>query len=212
MIKFVVDDKTIEAQEGMSVLEACLENDIYIPHLCFMKGMEEPHASCRLCFVEIEGGRRPETACTTEVQDGMVIRTNTPAVRQLQRSALQLLLSVHDVDCAHCPANRRCALQDMARFLKVGLKPKKLEKILKEPAVEQIHPLLDYYPNRCVLCGRCIAACRATHGRPYLTFAKRGIQTVVASFVEKDTAELPCEDNPACVDVCPVSAIMRHES
>jgi len=131
MPKLWVDGKEIETKQGTTLLQACLDNDIYIPNLCFLESMEDPSASCRMCFVEIEGEKQPMTSCTVKVKDDMVVKTDTPAVRQLQRTALRLLLSVHHVDCKHCPANKKCELQRIAKFLKVGLKPKGLERYLK---------------------------------------------------------------------------------
>ena len=207
MIKILVDNKEIEVEEGINLLRACLDNDIYIPHLCYLDGMDSALASCRMCFVEIEGKDNPLTSCTVEVRDGMAVRTDTPSVRRLQRSGLQLLLSVHDVDCGHCPANKKCDLQRIARFLKVGLKPKHLEHLIKDRGVEEDHPFLDYYPNRCVLCGKCVHVCRTQHGRPFLTFAKRGFDTVISFYGEEDAKRLPCKKCIACVKICPVGAI-----
>ena len=208
MVKLLVDDKEIEVEEGAILLQACLNNEIYIPSLCYLGGMKNPPASCRMCFVEIEGENKPVTSCTVKVRDGMVVKTDTPSVRRLQRTALQLLLSVHDVDCGRCPANKKCELQRIARFLRVSLKPKRLERLLKETETDENHPFLTYYPNRCILCGKCIHVCRTLHGKPFLTFAKRGFDTVVSFFGEKDTPGLPCgEKCVACVEICPVSAI-----
>jgi len=165
MITLRIDDKKIEVAEGANLLEACLDNGIYIPNLCYLKGMEHPPASCRLCFVEIEGTDHPVSSCSIEVGRKTVVHTDTPRVRQLQKTALQLLLSVHDVDCKNCPANRKCALQDMAKFLKVALKSKGLDRLLKETRIDERHPLFDYYPNRCVLCGKCVYVCRRQQNR-----------------------------------------------
>jgi bidirectional [NiFe] hydrogenase diaphorase subunit len=205
MIKLVVDDKALEVEEGTVLLDACLEQGIYIPHLCYMKGADEPHASCRLCFVKIEGMPKPVPSCTVTLRDGMFVKTGTPEVRALQISALRLLLSVHDVDCARCPANKKCALQDIAKFLHVGLKPKGLERYLKEPQVVQDHPLIDYYPNRCVLCARCVRVCRTKNGLHLMTFAKRGFDTIISFY---GGGSLPdCENCLACVEICPVGAL-----
>ncbi len=210
-VKILVDDKKLEVQKNRSVLQACLENDIYIPHLCFMEGMSHPPASCRLCFVEVEGMEKPVTACTLRVSDGMLIRTDTPAVRRLQRTGLRLLLSVHHIDCKNCPANKKCELQRLARFLKIGLKPKGLENYLKEVTVDDSHPYLTYYPNRCVLCGKCIHVCRTKHGQSLFSFAGRGFNTTINFYVEQNSSELPCGTCYACVDICPVAALTRSE-
>jgi len=212
MIKLIVDNREIEAREGTTLLQACLENDIYIPNLCYLQEMEQPHASCRMCFVEIEGVGEPVASCTIPVREGLVVRTETTFLRRLQRSALGLLLSVHEVDCAHCPANKKCELQNMAKFLKMGLKPKGLDQFLTEPQIEEGHPVLNYYPNRCVLCGKCVFLSQKGHGKPFLTFAKRGFETVISFHGEEDPWRIAEETYMACVEVCPVGAITLKQN
>lgn len=207
MVKITVDNREIEAAEGMTLLEACLKNDIYIPNLCWMEGMQAPSASCRLCFVEIEGERGPTPSCTVPVREGMVVRTDTPDVRELQRSGLALLLSVHHVDCKNCHANRKCALQHLARFLKVSLKPKHLDHFLKPVEMDETHSCLVHFPNRCVLCGRCVHVCRERHGHPLISFAKRGFDTVISFQGIEGRPDAECESCGACAAACPVGAL-----
>ncbi|MFP4446719.1 MAG: 2Fe-2S iron-sulfur cluster-binding protein [Desulfosudaceae bacterium] len=211
MVTLYIDDWQIEAEEGISVLRAALDAEIYIPNLCWVKGMPHPPASCRLCFVEVEGRDRPVTACTTTVEEGMVVTTTSEAVRDLQKTALKLLLSVHDVDCGHCPANKNCALQDIAKFLKVKLKPKDLPPYELRQAIDTSHPLIDYNPNRCVLCGRCLYACRDRNGNSLLSATGRGFKTVITSAGLTGETDLPCADCMACVDICPTGALIRKE-
>ena len=208
MITLRIDDQQIEVAEGTNLLHACLANDIYIPNLCYLEGMKPPPVSCRLCFVEIEGKQHPVSSCSVWVGEALVVHTDTPAVRQLQKTALQLLLSVHDVDCKNCPANRKCALQDMAKFLKVALKSKSLDRLLKETRVDERHPYVDYYSNRCVLCGKCVYVCRQRHNRAGLTFAKRGIDTFISFYDRLQIEPPPCDSCRACVEVCPVAAVL----
>ncbi len=207
MAKILVDNKEIDADEGVSLLRACLDNDIYIPNLCYLESMDKPSVSCRMCFVEIQGEQQPVASCAVPVQDGMVIKTDSEPVRRLQRVALELLLSVHHVDCANCPANKRCELQRIAKFLKVGLKPKRLERHLNKTEVVEDHPHLDYFPNRCVLCGKCVFVCGKNEKQACLTFAKRGFETVISFSGEIDASRLICEQCNACIEVCPVGAL-----
>ena len=212
-VSFQVNEREISAPEGMSLLEACLNADIHIPHLCHMEGMTEPPASCRLCFVEIEGRREPVPACTVPVASDLKVRTDTPAVRRLQRTALRLLLSVHHVDCKNCIANKKCELQRMAKFLGIGLKSKQLDHYRKSPEVDDTHPHLIYYSSRCVLCGRCIQVCESRHGRAYIAMAQRGFDTVLTFYGSADLSDFPAPGCTACVEACPVGALesKHHE-
>ena len=208
-VEITVDDRVLAVREGQTLLEACLANGIYVPNLCHLPGMTDPPASCRLCFVEVDGMPQPVTSCTVAVTEGLVARTDTEAVRRLQRSALRLLLSVHEVDCKSCPVNKRCELQRLARFLKVGLKPKELPAHRKTPAVDDAHPCFSYYPNRCVLCGKCVEACRRAPGQNVLAFSRRGFDTIL--YVDPGAADAArCENCRACVEICPVGALVMR--
>jgi len=207
-VSITVDDQTLAVEKGTNLLAACLAKGIYIPHLCYLENQHPAAASCRLCFVEVEGRNGPVPACTVAVEERLAARTGTPAVRRLQKAGLQLLLSVHRIECKNCPANRRCGLQRLAKFLKVGLKPGKLAPHFKQPEIDSSHPCLDYYPNRCVLCGKCVHACRGQHGDMVLTFAKRGFETVVGYYGLSADSVHACHSCRACVDVCPVAALL----
>jgi len=212
MIKIAVDEKQIEVEKGANLLQVCLENDIYIPNLCYIADMMEPPAACRLCWVVIEGSSQPTPACTTTINGPITVKTDTPEIRQLQKTALKLLLSVHHVDCKNCQANRKCDLQHLAKFLKVPLKPKEFELTLKEPEIDSTHPFLDYYPNRCVLCAKCLYVCQTQNGHSMLSFAKRGIHTVISAFGAQASETDACASCQACADICPVGAlIIRNE-
>jgi bidirectional [NiFe] hydrogenase diaphorase subunit len=209
MVKILVDTKEIQAEEGKTVLQACLEHGIFVPNLCFMKSREHPHASCRLCFVEIGGMDRPVTSCTERVRDGLVVSTATPQVRRLQRTAFKLLMSVHHREPEACPVRGGCQLIRIAKHLNVGLKPKPLEPLARAIDEEvDLGGLFTYHPMRCVLCGRCVHVCRDRTGHNVLTFAKRGLETVVALFGVDDPAPIPCLDCGACAVVCPTGALI----
>ena len=209
MVKLIVDNKEIETEDEVTVLQACLDNEIYIPNLCYLKEMDNPPGSCRLCFVEIKGYNQPITSCTIKAKEGMVVRTDTEHIRRLQRAAFELLLSVHHVDCMNCPANRKCELQRIAKFIHFGLKLKRLEQLEREVKVDQDHPCLEYVPYRCVLCGKCVFVCQKKNGKAMLSFAKRGLDTVISFFGEEDKASTICKECYACAEICPVAALIK---
>ena len=209
-VRLTVDGRDIDAKNNRTLLQACLENGIYIPNLCYLDGMKDPPASCRLCFVEIKGLEGPVTSCAIRVKKGMIVKTGTPAVRRLQRAALRLLLSAHDVNCGHCHANKKCELQRIALFLKVGLKPKRLELKLKETAGDDDRPFLRDVPNLCVLCGKCIYVCEKKHGKPFLTFAHRGFDATISQYGEEHSPVSPCKGSFPCIEVCPVGALVLN--
>jgi NADH dehydrogenase/NADH:ubiquinone oxidoreductase subunit G len=208
MINITVNNQTLRVEPGVSLLSACLDNGIYIPNLCYLKEVARPSASCRMCFVEIEGRDQPAAACTETVTQTMVVKTDTPRIRRLQKTALQLLLSVHRVDCKDCPANRNCGLQKIARYLKVGLKSKKHTPVFKEPEVDDRHPCLDYFPNRCILCGKCIRICAHLHPASMLSFARRGFDTIIGTYPHPRQAAQQCSHCMRCVQICPVAALL----
>jgi bidirectional [NiFe] hydrogenase diaphorase subunit len=212
MLKIKVDEQTITAPFGGNLLSTCLENHIYIPHLCHLTEDQRPVAACRLCFVEIDGLPAPVTACTVKIETHLCIRTDTPAVRRLQRSALKLLLSAHHLDCKNCHANQACELQSIARFLNIGLVPKPLPPIERSTEVDQSHPFIDHYPHRCVLCGKCVRVCRNQQGQPLFSFTGRGIDTLVRHYPGGKAAAL-CIDCRGCIAICPVGALRwRNEN
>jgi len=146
-ISLTIDGKKVTAGEGENLLWVALDNGIYIPNLCALRDNLESMAACRLCFVEIEGEEQPVTACTETVAEGMVVNTRGERALRLARSAFELIMASHPVDCAHCAANGTCELQQIARHLKIKLKSKRFKKLLRELPVDDSNPLFIYDPN-----------------------------------------------------------------
>jgi len=207
LAKIIINDIEINAKEGNTVLWAALDNGIYIPNLCSIKGAKTSFASCRLCFVEIEGHNDPVTSCTEQVKDGMVVHLNTPRVQKIRNTAFKLLLSHHAIDCAHCDKNKNCELQNIAKKLGLKLQFTPLRKIPRELPVDCSHPLFYYDPNKCVLCGKCVYVCHEK-GKGVLDFAYRGISTIVSTFSGIPFADVECDACLECVAVCPVGALV----
>ena len=207
-ISLTINDKEIRALNGEKLLWAALDNGIYIPNLCAIQERSEPFASCRLCFVEVEGKDNPVIACTTPVTKGMVVNTKGAKALRLARTALELLLASHPVDCAHCLKSGSCELQKIAKHLKIKLKTKRFRKILPELPIDSSSPLFIYNPNKCVLCGRCVWVCQEKLGKGTIGFAYRGFRRMVTTFGDEPMGKSNCQDCSECVAVCPVGALV----
>jgi formate dehydrogenase major subunit/NADH-quinone oxidoreductase subunit G len=206
-VSLTIDGRKITARERDNLLWVALDNGIYIPNLCALRDKLEPEAACRLCFVEVNGREAPVTACTEEVADGMVVNTRGEKALRLARAGFELLMASHPEDCAHCPANRACELQKIARYLGCKLKTTRLRKLLRKLPVDDSHPLFTYDPNKCVLCGRCVYVCRQHRETSILGFAHRGFERVVTTFADEPIGGDRCLACSECVSVCPAGAL-----
>ena len=213
MVTITVDDQEITAAAGSYLLPVCLENGIYIPNLCYLEGMEKPPASCRLCLVEIEGLKGAQVSCRSRIFAGMVVKTNSDEILKLRQIAFRLLVSTNDGSCHSCISNRNCELQQIAKFLKQPLKTKRLRHIDRDyPELIDDHPFLVYEPKKCLLCGRCVHICNTLEKGYKLSFAKRGMDTIVSFFgSDLDPASADCKDCFACTEVCPVGSLSSKE-
>lgn len=211
-VEIIIDGQKVEAREGQKVLWAALDAGVFIPHLCAERKMDHRAGSCRLCFVEIEGHPAPVTSCTETVKPGMKVFTRSGKVDRLVRTGFELIMSTHRLDCAHCPANKKCALQEIARKRKLPLKPRRIPKIEPDWPVDESRPDFGLNPNHCVLCGKCVRACNRTSECRILDFKGRGITTVISTFDGMPLADHKCDGCLECVMVCPVGALYRKDA
>jgi bidirectional [NiFe] hydrogenase diaphorase subunit len=206
-VSLTIDGERITAPEGQKLLWAALDNGVYIPNLCALKGKPAAEVACRLCFVEVAGKEQPVTACTEPVVEDMDVNTRGEKALRLARSGFELLMASHPVDCARCSSNGSCELQKIARHLGVSLKTKRFCRLTTELAVDDSHPLFSYDPNKCVLCGRCVWVCREQLGIGVLGFAYRGFKRMVTTFAGNPLGESRCQECGECIRVCPVGAL-----
>ena len=211
-IHLTIDQTPVTATQGDNLLKVALANGIYIPNLCHLGENSAPAASCRLCWVEIDGNQHPVTACTATVTEGMVVRTRADTARRLAGTAFRLLIASHLVNCHDCTKNRACELQKIARHLGSTLKTKGLRKIVKESSADNGNPWLRYDPAKCVLCGRCVAVGHNSRDACILGFAYRGFTREVVQFPQTDQAGTICQQCGQCIAICPTAALGFKES
>jgi bidirectional [NiFe] hydrogenase diaphorase subunit len=206
-VTLTIDGREIKAAAGEKLLWVALDNGIFIPNLCAVRERARPSASCRLCFVEVEGSPAPVTACTLPVTDGLAVRTRSERVDRLVRSAFELLLSDHRLKCRECPANRACGLQEIARERGLKLRLNRLKPLPKTVAVDESAANFSFDRSRCVLCGRCIWVDREVAKVGAIGFARRGLQLNVTTFEDASLADSICNECGLCVHACPVGAL-----
>ena len=206
-ILLTIDGRRIRAHTGETILWAALENGIYIPNLCAIQEKVQPSASCRLCFVEVEGENEPVIACTEPVKEGMVVNTRGKNALRLARTSAELLMASHPIDCAHCLKNRSCELQKIAKHLGIKLKTKRFRKLERNLHIDESSSLFIYDPNKCVLCGKCVWVCQEKLGVGAIGFTRRGFKRMVSTFQDKPLGESACSQCAECVKVCPVGSL-----
>ena len=232
-VKITVNGQILEVDENMSILEACTANGIRIPTLCYLKELD-PHASCRLCVVQVEGMRTFQPSCATKVREGMVIHTDTEEIRRNRKLTLEMIMAHHPVDCHHCLRLGSSKEEDLdPKFCEMcfwcdcvrdGIC--ELQKLNREYHVDRLPFNIDGYrydldtslgsvcrdPNKCIKCRRCVDVCNEVQSVHNLAMFARGQDTRVTAAMDKPMAESPCVRCGRCVDVCPTGAVFMKEN
>jgi NADH dehydrogenase/NADH:ubiquinone oxidoreductase subunit G len=228
-VKLTIDGKTVTAKKGQTILECALKNDISIPHLCTHSSLS-PFGACRLCVVEIEDMRGYPTSCTTPAAEAMAVRTNTPALQNLRRNILSLMMLEHPSACLVCGRRELCeqyrpqaekagnttgchtcnnkdvcevrALSEELGFSELPVPP-----AYHQRPIERSNPFIDRDLNLCILCGRCVRICKNHQGKAVIDFVGRGSQTHIGQAFGHSLLEAGCEFCGSCVDVCPTGSL-----
>jgi NADH dehydrogenase/NADH:ubiquinone oxidoreductase subunit G len=203
LVKLQIDGKDVKALAGMNLIDAAQLVDIHVPNLCYLKGMKGVGA-CRLCLVEVEGMKAPVIACNTKVKEGMVVSTQTEKVRDIRRFVLDLILSIHPLDCMTCTKAGICRLQEYA--YEYELKGTSFTKKKMGYPIDQINPFIRRDPEYCILCGRCVRVCKE-QGTNVLDFIGRGINAEIGTPYHKPLRMSGCTFCGSCIDACPVNAL-----
>jgi formate dehydrogenase major subunit len=209
MVTLSIDGRQVSVPEGSSVMRAAAEIGTAIPKLCATDSLKS-FGSCRLCLVEIEGRKGTPASCTTPVEAGMVVHTQTPLLQKLRKGVMELYISDHPLDCLTCAANGDCELQDQAGA--VGLRDVRYapgDSHLNQ-AKDHSNPYFDFDPSKCIVCSRCVRACDEVQGTLALTIEARGWDSKVsAGLAGDDFLSSECVSCGACVDACPTATLIE---
>ena len=241
MAKLIIDGREIEAPDGAPLVEVIKDNGIYVSNLCYIDGLP-PYAGCRTCLIEIEGARGGlQLSCTSTVRDEMVVRTDTPEVKQARQYVLSLIDANHsdrcltchrrvkcmpgdvclrdDVvthRCVTCSKNYRCELQTTNDLLDMGkdnVEPWESEDRTyyqaEQPEPDRANPFLEFDPQMCIICTRCVRACDDLRHTGAITLAGRGFSTRIAFGAGGPIDESNCDFCGSCIDVCPTATLME---
>ncbi|VVD74415.1 formate dehydrogenase subunit alpha [Pandoraea capi] len=204
-----IDGQTVTVPAGTSIMRAAAGSDVNIPKLCATDSLE-PFGSCRLCLVEIEGRRGFPASCTTPVEPGMKVRTQSPKLQDLRRNVMELYISDHPLDCLTCAANGDCELQDMAGV--TGLREVRYgfdgDNHIHS-SQDESNPYFTYDPSKCIVCNRCVRACEETQGTFALTISGRGFEARVSAGQDQPFMDSECVSCGACVAACPTATLQE---
>lgn len=209
-VTLTIDGREVKVPAGTSVIRAARESGGDIPSLCATDSVKS-FGSCRMCLVEIEGRRGTPASCTTPVEEGMVVHTQTQRLAKLRRGVMELYISDHPLDCLTCSANNDCELQDTAA--EVGLRDVRYgyegaNHLGTKPDLS--NPYFLFAPDKCIVCSRCVRACGEVQGTFALTVDGRGFASAISAGTDSDDfLSSECVSCGACVQACPTSALME---
>lgn len=209
-VTIYIENQPYKVDDGLTVLEACRTVGFYIPSLCNWRDHDCSVASCRTCLVKIEGERRLIPSCAYQVREGLKISICAPEAVSARRTSVELILSNHSFDCQTCRKNGRCELLEVAKV--VGARPERYIGDRTPVTYDDLSDGLVRDTSKCILCGRCVEACKKAQGIGILGFENRGFKTIVSPSGNRSFANVPCIQCGQCTLVCPTGALMEKNS
>ena len=202
-IKLTIDGKSVEGTLGQTILEVAEEAGIYVPRLCFMKGLT-PAGSCRVCTVRVNG--RPQTACTQPIAPGMIVENDTEELRDLRRDLIDMLFVEGNHFCMFCEKSGSCELQALAyRF---GITAPKYPFMFPQRELDASHPEIFVDRNRCIQCGRCVRASQELDGKHVFGFVGRSTQKRIAVNSPDSLGATDVAADDQAIAACPTGSLV----
>ena len=209
LVNLTIDNQKISVPKGTTILQAAKKAGIDIPTLCFLKDINEI-GDCRMCIVKVEGRRGFATSCIQKVEEGMIVKTNTPEIMEARHVILDLIISNHDKDCLTCSRMGNCELQQLAKKFNIQSIEFKGER--EEQQIDDLSPAIVRDPNKCILCRRCVAVCKNVQKIGAIDCANRGFESNISTSYGKSLSETTCVNCGQCIQACPTAALHEKEN
>ena len=209
LVTLTIDGQKITVPEGTTILNAAKKAGIDIPTLCYLKEINEV-GDCRMCIVEVEGRRGFATSCIQTVEEGMVVHTHTPNVLEARRVILDLIISNHAKDCLTCTRSGNCELQALAT--KFNVLNVEFPGEMSEHKIDNVSPSIVRDFNKCILCRRCVAACKNVQGIGAIDCINRGFESCISTVGDKSLNDVNCTNCGQCIEACPTGALHEKET
>jgi formate dehydrogenase beta subunit len=203
-----INGKTIDARADSNLMEVCLDSGVYIPHLCYHPDLV-PTGACGLCVVEIAGQIELQPSCNVKIVEGMVVTTDSASVKVAQRRAIEDILAIHPAECGSCVKYLNCELQSLKQYF--GIDKLSVPRRPRLFPVNDQNPLFVIDPNKCVLCERCVRACRDLRDVGILSKKQKGEEYYIGTENDLLLAQSGCRFCGACAEVCPTGAILDKD-
>ena len=208
-IHLTIDNKAVEVPKGTTILQAARQANIDIPTLCYLKEINAI-GDCRMCITEVEGRKGFATSCIQQAEEGMVIHTHSPAVIEARKMILDLILSNHHRDCLTCTRNGNCELQALA--VKFNVQSVRYEGAKNEHKIDDSSPSIVRDFNKCILCRRCVSACKKVQKVGAIDAVNRGFTSCISTVGDHSLNDVNCTFCGQCIQACPTGALHEKDS
>ena len=209
MVHLTIDNKEVEVPKGTTILQAARKVNIDIPTLCYLKEINAI-GDCRMCITEVEGRKGFATSCIQQVEEGMVVHTHSPAVIEARKMILDLILSNHHRDCLICSRSGNCELQQLA--VKFNVQGVRYEGEKNEHKIDDSSPSIVRDFNKCILCRRCVSACKKVQKIGAIDAINRGFSSCISTVGDHSLNDVNCTFCGQCIQACPTGALHEKDS